>query len=91
MKMIYNLIQIKNRYCPNWNYWEDVTPICEDRIIMYCDCKKCNWKIYKLQPKDITKKMPHDFIEQCIKYSKYNKIKQMINLDNMYKIEKLLI
>lgn len=80
----------KYKYCPNGNYWQEVSGIFDESIYLFCDCNKCNGKVYKLKPFDITKKIDKDNIDKFRKWNKLDEIKSKINTENMEKIEKIL-
>jgi len=80
----------KYEYCPNGNYWSDVSGVFDNRIYLFCDCKKCGGKIYELKPFDITKKISQEKIEQFRNRNKIDDIKSKINSKNVEQVESLL-
>lgn len=80
----------KYEYCPNGNYWQDVSDWNSSRIYLFCDCKKCGGKVYELRPFEITKKIKKETIENFRSLNKLDEIKSKINLKNLEAIEELL-
>jgi len=56
-------IGLKYEYCPNGNYWSEISGMFDTRIYLYCDCNKCGEKVYELKPIDVTKKVSPDVIK----------------------------
>lgn len=81
---------MKNRYCPNGNYWEDVTSIWDSRIYYFCTCKVCKNAVYELRPINITKKVPKGTMERLLLNIKLKNIKRGINYKNMEAVEKII-
>lgn len=80
----------KYEYCPNGNYWQDVSGWNSSRIYLFCDCKKCGGKVYELRPFEITKKVKKETIEEFRRLNKLDEIKSKINLKNLDAVEELL-
>ena len=80
----------KYEYCPNGNYWSDISGVFNQRIYLFCDCKKCGGKVYELKPFNITKKINQEKIEQFRRRSRIEDIKLKINSNNLEEVEKLL-
>ncbi len=80
----------KYEYCPNGNYWQDVSGWNSSRIYLFCDCKKCGGKVYELRPFEITKKIKKETIEEFRKLNELDDIKSKINLKNLDAIKELL-
>ena len=57
----------KYEYCPNGNYWQDISGIFDKKFYLFCDCNKCKGKIYELRPVDVTKKINKDVIDRVKK------------------------
>ncbi len=89
MKTIQNTTG-KYEFCPNGNYWKDVSGIFDTKIYLYCDCRHCVKKLYELRPIDITKKTTKESFERITKESKLEDVKRKINFTNMDKIDELL-
>ena len=81
---------MKNKYCPNGNYWEEVSSIFDTETYMFCDCNKCNGKMYVLRARDVTKKVSPDVIKRVRSDAKLQDIRQKINKNNMEEVEKIL-
>jgi len=79
----------KYEFCPNGNYWEEIPNIFSRKTHLFCDCNKCNGKVYELRAIDVTKKMSKDFINKLRSFNELEKLKDKINLDNMEKIKKI--
>jgi len=80
----------KYEYCPNGNYWEDVSGIFDKRFYLFCDCKKCKGQVYELKPINITKKISKEAIEDFRRDKELEKIRYSVNKDNMSKVKKLI-
>jgi hypothetical protein len=80
----------KYEFCPNGNYWQDVSGIFDRKIYLFCDCNKCKGQVYELKPFNITKKITNDKIDKFRKWNKLDEIKSKITLDNMEKISQIL-
>jgi len=80
----------KYNYCPNGNYWRDVSGIFDDKIYLFCDCKLCGEKLYELRPIDITKKMTKETFIRFRKEKKLEDIKGEINFTNMDRVSEEL-
>jgi hypothetical protein len=76
-------INNKYAYCPNGNYWEDMSGIFDDRIFLFCDCPKCKGKVYELRPIDVTNKISNEAIEKHRKWNRVEKLRQKITMDNV--------
>jgi len=81
---------MQNEYCPNGNYWEDVTGIFDKRIYMFCDCDICKGKLYELRPTDVTNKVTKEMIKEFRNIIKLKKTKRQINTDNMEDVLKII-
>lgn len=80
----------KYEYCPNGNYWEDVSGIMDREFYLFCDCNKCKGQVYKLKPFNITKKIKKEQIERFRKLQKLDTLRFKVNLDNMDKVLKII-
>ena len=80
----------KYEYCPNGNYWQEVSGIFDKEIYLFCDCNKCGGQVYRLKPFNVTKKIRKEQIERFKKLNKVDEIRNNITLKNVDKIAKLL-
>lgn len=80
----------KYEYCPNGNYWQDISGIFDREIYLFCDCNKCNGQVYKLKPFNVTKKITKETILEARKLNKLDEIRHSINFNNMGKVANLL-
>ena len=80
----------KYEYCPNGNYWQEVSGIFDKEIYLFCDCNKCNGQVYKLKPFNITKKIKQDTIKGFRKRKELEDIRNEISVDNMNAVKKFL-
>jgi len=80
----------KYEYCPNGNYWTDISGIFDKELYLFCDCNKCNGQVYKLKPFNITKKIKKEQIDRFRKLDKLEEIRNKITLENMQKVKDLL-
>lgn len=83
-------IGFKYEYCPNGNYWTEVSGIFDKQIYLFCDCKKCKGQVYTLRPTNITKKVSKEQIDVFRKNIKLDKIRDEIDQTNMNEVEILL-
>ena len=56
-----------NKYCPNGNYWENITDFYSERELFFCDCDRCKGEVYELRPVKITKKVRQTVIDKIKK------------------------
>lgn len=80
----------KYEYCPNGNYWEEVSGIFDKEIFLFCDCDKCKGQVYKLKPFNVTKNIKKEVIERFRKLKQLEEIRYEINTENMAKIKSIL-
>lgn len=80
----------KYEYCPNGNYWTDISGIFDKEFYLFCDCNKCNGQVYKLKPFNITKKIKKENIEKFRKWDRLEELRNKITLENMQKVQELL-
>ena len=80
----------KYEYCPNGNYWQDISGIFDDKLYLFCDCNKCSGKVYELRPIDITKKIKKDVIDRRRKMNKLEELRQKITLKNFESVKSKL-
>lgn len=73
----------KYEYCPNGNYWQDVSGIFDRQITLFCDCNKCNGQFYRLIPTNITKKIVPEQVEKIRKWNKLDEIVAQVTPENM--------
>lgn len=81
----------KYEYCPNGNYWQDISGIFDNRIFLFCDCKICKGQVYALKPFNVTKKISKEKIDRFRNWNKLDDIRSQITLENMDSVEKLLL
>jgi len=80
----------KYEYCPNGNYWSDISGVFDNKIYLFCDCKKCGGKVYELKSFDITRKISKEQIEEFRNRNKIEDIRFKINSKNIKQVEELL-
>lgn len=73
----------KYEYCPNGNYWSDISGIFDDKLYLFCDCNLCKGKIYELRPIDVTKKISKENIERARKMNELDDLRSDITLKNI--------
>ena len=82
----------KYEYCPNGNYWQDISGMLDDEIFLFCDCTKCNGQIYVLRARKL--KLDEGRLKEVVgelqQRNKLDDIRQKINFRNMDKINELL-
>ena len=82
-------IDSKYEYCPNGNYWQEISGIFDRQIYLFCDCNKCKGQVYLLKPFNVTKKIKKEVIDRARKFNRLDDIRAKIDLDNLEKVEKL--
>jgi hypothetical protein len=80
----------KYKYCPDGNYWEEVSGIFDRKIYLFCDCNKCKGQVYELKPFNITKKVDKKQIEKFKQRIKLEEIKSQISIENMEQVLKII-
>ena len=82
----------KYKYCPNGNYWQDVSGIFDERIYLFCDCNKCNGQFYVLAPRKykLDESTAKRLIEKQRNWNRLNEVKDSINYANMEKVANAL-
>jgi len=80
----------KYEYCPNGNYWEEISGIFDKEIYLFCDCDKCKGQVYKLKPFNVTKKISKESIVKFRELKELDDIRYSINTENMKKVKGLL-
>jgi hypothetical protein len=80
----------KYEYCPNGNYWENVSGIFDKEIYLFCECNKCNGQVYKLKPFNVTKKIDKKTIQRFKQLKELDEVRSKVNLENIDKIKKQL-
>ena len=80
----------KYEFCPNGNYWEEVSGIFDKEIYLFCDCDKCDGQVYRLKPFNVTKKVSNEQIKKLRKLKELEDIRYSINIENMDKIKPLI-
>lgn len=81
----------KYEYCPNGNYWQEISSIFDKQIYLFCDCNKCKGQVYVLKPFNITKKVTNkDVINRARKMSRLGDVRLKITTDNMEEVMRLI-
>ena len=81
---------MKYEYCPNGNYWKDVSGIFDTETFFFCDCSKCNGKMYALKVRDVTKKIDQKVIQRVRDDAKLKKVRCEVNKSNMDKVDQFI-
>lgn len=81
----------KYEYCPNGNYWQEVSGIFDREIYLFCDCKGCKGQIYKLKPFNVTKEIKKESIDHFRELNKLDEIRSQISIKNMAKVKQILL
>lgn len=79
----------KYEYCPNGNYWEDVSGIFDRKIYLYCDCRGCNGKLYELRPIDVTKKLGEEAVKTAKETLRFRRVQESVTYKNMEEVAKI--
>ena len=80
----------KYEYCPNGNYWEEISGIFDKEICLFCDCDKCKGQVYKLKAFNVTKIVRKESIVKFRELKELDDIRYSINTENMKKVKGLL-
>ncbi len=82
----------KYEYCPNGNYWQEISGMFDSEIYLFCDCKKCGGQVYVLRARKATidKDRLEDILEDTRRWNRLEAIREKINYTNMDKIESQL-
>lgn len=80
----------KYEYCPNGNYWEDISGIFDKEFYLFCDCNKCKGQVYQLKPFNVTKKIGKDVVKEARLQNKLEELRFKVTKENMEEVEKLL-
>lgn len=81
----------KYEYCPNGNYWQEISGIFDKQIYLFCDCNKCKGQVYVLKPFNITKKVTNkDIINRARKMNRLDDVRLEITTDNMEEVMDLI-
>lgn len=77
----------KYEYCPNGNYWQEVSGVFDKRIYLFCDCNKCRGAVYVLKEFNVTKKIGREKIEEVRRWNRLDEIRKKVTLENMDTVE----
>ena len=80
----------KYEYCPNGNYWQEVSGIFDKQIYLFCDCNKCEGQVYVLKPFNVTKKINKEQITKFRKWNKLEEVQAKVTVENMFEVEKII-
>lgn len=80
----------KYEFCPNGNYWQEVSGIFDKQIYLFCDCNKCEGQVYVLKPFNVTKKIDKDSIKKFRDMNTLDEIRQEVDLYNMKDVKKAI-
>lgn len=81
----------KYEYCPNGNYWQEISGIFDKQIYLFCDCNKCKGQVYVLKPFNITKKVANeDIINRARKMNRLDDVRLEITTENMEEVMDLI-
>lgn len=85
-------IGAKYQYCPNGNYWQDISGIFDREIFLFCDCDKCDGQVYVLRAKKF--KLDDGRLKEVIadlrQRNRLTELRQMVTEFNMEKVAELL-
>lgn len=80
----------KYEFCPNGNYWTEVSGIFDKEIYLFCDCNKCKGQVYKLKPFNVTKKIKKESIDNFRERERLENLRYKITTENMEKVERII-
>ena len=80
----------KYEYCPNGNYWQDISGILDREIYLFCDCEKCGGQVYVLRARKATieKSRLDEIVRDTRNWNRLQEVRQSINEDNMEAVAK---
>lgn len=80
----------KYTYCPNGNYWQDISGVFDKRLYLFCDCTKCKGKVYELRPIEVTAKVGKEVVEDARKRNEVDQQRSKITFKNLEEVKKRL-
>lgn len=85
-------IGTKYQYCPNGNYWQDISGIFDREIFLLCDCDKCGGQVYVLRARKfkLDDNRLKEIVDNLRTDNRLREVRQMINSSNMEKVTELL-
>ena len=80
----------KYEYCPNGNYWQDISGIFDREIFLFCDCKKCAGQVYVLRARKfkLDETRQKELVENLRNSNRLEDIRNMITTSNMEQVFK---
>jgi hypothetical protein len=85
-------IGTKYEYCPNGNYWQDISGIFDREIFLFCDCDKCGGQVYVLRARKF--KLDDSRLKEVVadlrERDRLEEVRQMITPTNMNKVAQRL-
>lgn len=78
----------KYEYCPNGNYWENISGIFDSEIFLFCDCKRCDGQIYVLRARKfkLDSERQKELVDDLRKQKKLEEVRSMVNISNMDRV-----
>lgn len=80
----------KYEYCPNGNYWQEISGLFDKEIYLFCDCPKCAGQVYVLRARKTTidKDRLKEVVEDTRNWNRLEEIRNKVTIENMDKVEK---
>lgn len=80
----------KYEYCPNGNYWQDISGIFDREIFLFCDCKKCAGQVYALRARKVKldEARQKELVDNLRDSNRLEDIRNMITTSNMEQVFK---
>jgi hypothetical protein len=78
----------KYEYCPNGNYWQEISGIFDTEVFLYCDCRKCEGQVYVLRARKfkLNEERQKELVEKLRQQNRLEQVRNMITFSNMEKI-----
>jgi len=85
-------IGTRYEYCPNGNYWQDISGFLDREIFLYCGCTKCNGQVYVLRARKfkIEGERLKELVEDLRQQNKLAEVREMVNTRNMDRVKKII-
>lgn len=82
----------KYEYCPNGNYWQDISGILDREIFLFCDCSKCDGQTYVLRARKfkLDEDRQRELVEDLRNRNRLEEVRDKVTISNMEKVSELL-
>lgn len=78
----------KYEYCPNGNYWQEISGIFDREVFLFCDCDGCGGQVYVLRARKykLGDDKQKELVEDLRKRNRLEKVRSMVTTSNMEKV-----